>query len=42
MVENECLDCPCYYYCSLESCINDVEPDDEFDLEELIEVRKYW
>lgn len=21
----ECLDCPCYMYCTLDSCINDID-----------------
>jgi len=30
--ENNCIECPCYYYCSMETCIEDIEEDEEFEL----------
>ena len=29
----ECLECSCYMYCTMDTCINDIDLDNEADLE---------
>ena len=33
--KNECLDCDCYMYCTMHSCIYDIDDNEEVDIDEL-------
>ena len=33
----KCLYCPYWSYCTKDLCIDDIDPPDEFDLEELLD-----